>query len=36
VSGILAWLWATARKFNRWIPRAVIGYGLLTLVLRPW
>lgn len=36
VSGFVAWLWATAREFNRWIPRAVIGYGLLTLVLRPW
>jgi hypothetical protein len=36
VSGIVAWLWATARKFNRWIPRAVIGYGLLTFALRPW
>ncbi|GBC85864.1 hypothetical protein HRbin11_02322 [bacterium HR11] len=36
VSGVIAWLWATARGFNRWIPRAVIGYGLLTLALRPW
>ncbi len=36
VSGAVAWLWATARAFSRWVPRAVIGYGLLTLVLRPW